>query len=111
MTDDNLYPNDGDQMGIYFPGEPLERKQARELEDSLLNKSLPVLDEVIEWFEDAIEEANSVDGIQTSTMSVNGVKYSRSVSVEAQVLAQQLLKQKLLDKQSKFIAFKEAHDR
>lgn len=99
------YPNDGEQM-TYPKEAPLVQEEA-DLKTTV-DKSYPILQDIIDWFEKEIALADSIDNIETKTLS--GVKYSRTVSVEAQVLAQQLLKGKLQESQTRFIRFKEDND-
>jgi hypothetical protein len=63
------------------------------------------MDDVADWFKQAITECDSIANIEVATMTVHGVKYSRAVSVEAQVLAYHLLKEMLQDKANEFQEF------
>jgi hypothetical protein len=106
-ADDDVYLNAGDSYdapGVYYPkqAEPTEEElQAR----AAMVQSYPIMASVYEWFEMQIDGADSIQNIKMQSMTVNGVKYSREVSIEAQVLAFQLLKDMLIEKQAEFKTF------
>lgn len=110
---DPVYPNDGDQMGVFQPPVPDERK-AHELKANVrkdrLARSYPVLDDLIDWFDGQIKAIDSIGNIETTALTVNGTKYESKVSIPAQVLAYQLLKSKLEEVKTGFKDFKEEHD-
>ncbi len=109
MADSGLYPNDGDTMGTYYQPEiPEEQLEAEEEDRKLRNAANPILDHLIEWFQDQIDAADSTDNIELDTLEVNGVKYERKTSIEAQILAYRLLKQMLSEKQGEFKAWSES---
>lgn len=107
MNDGDLYLRDGAdyQNGIYYPDAPEEQVEEEQKAIGVKASSYPVMDDVADWFKTAISECDSVSNIEVATMTMNGVKYSRSVSVEAQVLAYQLLKELLQDKANEFQEF------
>lgn len=107
--DDMVYMNDGDsfQNGIYYPDAPEEQTTKINEEQSAKAGSYPILPKLHKWFEDQIKDCDNMHNIQVSKMTINGVSYGRTVSVEAQVLAYQLLKEKLTEKAHEFDDFAE----
>jgi hypothetical protein len=103
-TDDDIYVNAGDDMapnGVFYPGEPAEQKQEEREQHAKIAQSLPIMDDVADWFRDAIIECDNLDNIKIDELVIDGITYRRQISVEAQILAHQLLKsllgQKLLE--------------
>lgn len=94
---DDLMPNDGDQMGgDYYPD------STTKIETSPLKDRSSIQEDVDKWFEKEIESCGSIDNIQIDVITVQGTKYDRQTSVEAQLLAFTLLKQKLQAKKQEF---------
>lgn len=75
---------------------------------SMLASSYPIMQDVIAWFETQIDHATHTDDVILDTMTINGVTIDRKVSIEAQVLAQRLLRTKLENKFSEFKDLKES---
>jgi hypothetical protein len=98
MHDDDIIPSDSGAYPDYQPEEPQERKQAEREATSAIATSYPIMDDVKQWFTDSIIDFDSIDSIQMEAITVNGVLYDRKVSIEAQLLAQKLCKQKFIDK-------------
>lgn len=109
MSDDNIYQNDGEsfQNGIYYPEAPDERREDESKELAGVSASLPIMPEIAAWFDAAVAECDNMDNIQIDEIEANGVRYHRNVSIEAQVLAYQLLKAKLTEKKLEFQDFME----
>lgn len=107
--DDDLYKNDGATYtnGVYYPEVPAEQVEDEAKARGILASSYPVMDDVAEWFKQSIADCDSISNIEIQAMTVHGVKYTREVSVQAQVLAYQLLKQALEDKAKEFSEFGE----
>jgi hypothetical protein len=113
-------PNDGDIYvnpgitdvlgGAYYPGEPEERKAAEKDQAAPVAASYPIMEDVAEWFKQQIASCDDMHNIQVSKMTIGGTVYERSISVEAQVLAYQLLKEKLTDKFNTFKDFSKETD-
>lgn len=101
---DELILNDGADFtnGVYYPAETVEEKEAEAKAAGIIAASYPVIKDVDEWFEAAIDECDSVKNIEMTTMTYGGVKYERKIHVEAQVLAYQLLADLLADKRKEF---------
>lgn len=100
----NLYPRDGqsyDNADNYFD-EPQERKEDEREETNEENYTVPFLTKIHAWFDDEIAAADSIENIKVESVTINGVVYSSAVSIEAQVLAFRLLKQKLQEKKDEF---------
>ncbi len=91
--DDNLYPNDGEQMGAY------DTRAAAPKTSPLADKNTMQKD-VFKWFQTQINQANDIGSIQIDTLEINGYKYTREASIEGQLLAQQLLVRALTDKKN-----------
>jgi hypothetical protein len=106
-NDGDVYPNDGEtfQQGAYYPGTPEEQAVAEKEEAAKKSASFPILGDLAEWFEQQIKACDDIHAIQITTMEINGVKFSRKVSVEAQVLAMQLLKERFTEKYHEFEKF------
>lgn len=109
---DDLYQNDGEtyQNGVYYPGEPEERKEQERVEAGIIASSYPIITDVADWFAAEIAACDSLDNIQTTSVTYGLNTYDRKVSIEAQVLAYQLLKEKLAEKAKDFDRFRSDHD-
>lgn len=104
---DDLYINDGASYEDQYYDIPAERKEAEREKAAVIQSSLPVIKDVHDWFETAIDLCDSLDNIQTRQITINDVKVDVNVSIEAQLYAYQLLKQLLTDKQAEFKEFAE----
>lgn len=111
-TDDDLYLNAGDdfQAGIYYPSEDEEAKKEEAEQKAVQASSYPIMDDVADWFREQIEECDHLENISIDSMTINGVNYSRKISVEAQLLAFQLLKTGFTDKLTEFQEFGKNRD-
>lgn len=78
--------------GFYVPSPPVAQvtNRAKELEE--MNKSLPVIEDVLAWFDKLIAATDSIDSINLNTRQ----------SPESQILAMQILKKQALVEQRKF---------
>ncbi len=105
MNDDDVYQLDGEafQDTVYSPGIPAERIEAEAREAAIIASSYPVMEDVANWFLTQIADCNDLHNIQMTALTINGARYDRKTSIEAQVLAYQLLQEKLTEK---FQAFK-----
>jgi hypothetical protein len=112
LSDDDIMVRDGDDYtnSVYAPKKPTQRVEAEQEFNAILQTSKLILPDVSHWFEAQIIAADSLSNVKIDDMTVNGVSYSRTVSVEAQVLAQQLLKQALQAKHNEFKRFAEGLD-
>lgn len=112
ISDGDMYPNDGDsfQAGIYYPEAPKEQTEAIAAESAAASVSFPIMAEVLDWFNRQVEKAGDINQIETKRLTINGVTYGRTVSIEAQVLAQQLLKEMLAEKAHEWERFSEEQD-
>lgn len=110
-SNDDVYVNDGEtyQDTAYYPTEPQEQKESQAHDAGIKAASYPIMPELAEWFQTAITDCDNIHNIQVTAMTVNGVQYSRQISVEAQVLAYQLLKEKLQEKAEEFAKFGETN--
>lgn len=95
--DDDLMPNDGEAFtnSVSYPDIPEERVEEEAAEAAVIAASYPILPKLADWFEKQMEQAGSLQNIETKSLTISGVKYTRTVSVEAQVLAYQLLHEML----------------
>lgn len=59
--DDDLYPNDGQQIGQL----PEDRQKAETEEQTKVQQSIPVLDDLIAHTKERVEFYNSIDSIPT----------------------------------------------
>jgi hypothetical protein len=107
LSDGDVYPNEGETFaqGIYYPGQPEEQKLAEKEAAAAKSASLPVLNEVADWFAAQVKACDDIHSIQITEVEINGVKFTRKASVEGQVLAMQLLKEKLIEKSHEFEKF------
>jgi len=109
--DGNLYPNAGDDMDTtYYPELPKERVEAEAKQKSIKAASYPVMADVEEWFRTQIAECDSIDNIQIDKVTIRGVLYERTISIEAQILAQRLLKDLLSSKYEDFKDWRREED-
>jgi hypothetical protein len=107
LSDGDVYVNEGDtfQAGIYYPDTPKEQKAKEKDEAAVKAASFPILKDLAGWFEEQIKDCDDIHNIQITEMEVNGVKFTRKASIEGQVLAMQLLKEKLTAKYHEFQKF------
>lgn len=112
MSNDDIYVNDGETFvdSAYYPAPPTDRVEAEVTEASIKAASYPIMGAVADWFIDAVAECDNLDNIETHAMTINGVKVGRTMSIEVQVLAYQLLKQLLMDKCTEFNQFATERD-
>lgn len=104
---DDLYPNDGaDFDGMLYPDTEPKVSEEEKVETANMAASYPVLADINEWFEQQIAECDSLDNIQIEAIEIKGVKVNKTISIEAQLYALQLLKGLLKDKQEEFKDFK-----
>lgn len=100
---DNLYTASATEVAEpYYPEDDEDRKNEEQQQQGNLAASYPILADVDDWFESQILNASDIHNIQIHERTINGIKYNRTVSVEAQVLAYQLLKEILAEKQNEF---------
>lgn len=111
-ADDDIYPRSGEtfESTAYYPKPDEEQATEDEQKAGVIAASLPIMDDVADWFREQIAASSDVHNIQTTAMTINGVQYSRTVSIEAQVLAYQLLKELLAGKLQEFETFGKAGD-
>ena len=105
-SDDDIYVNAGDSYDTtFYPDVPQERIEEESHEKAIRAASYPIMDELADWWKDMIESCDDIHNISVTEMTLNDVKYSRTVSIEAQVLAYQLLKEKPIEKYQLFQGF------
>lgn len=100
---DDTMPNDGQA----YSSDPRVETEAERKYRASLNTVAPHLDRTIEWFEEQIANTDSLANIETTALKIGDVTYTRKVSIEAQVLAQQMLAELLRTKQQEYIRFQE----
>lgn len=94
---DALADRTGEHMaGTYYP----EREDKDE--PSPLRDRSSIQKDCAEWFDRQIKFADSLDNVQVDLLEFQGIKRERRVSIEAQVLAHQMLMQMLKDKKQEF---------
>lgn len=92
---DDLYPTDSSMLDLNPPAEQILEEQAERGE---LLAAAPLLDSLLAWFDGEIALANSIDGLDVESR----------VSLEGQVLARQILKEKLEGAKSRLQASKDS---
>lgn len=104
---DDLYLRDGatETNGIYYPEKPEEQVEAEVKQKGTIASSYPIMGDVADWFKEAIADSNDLNHVDFTKTEINGVAVSMNVSVEAQVLAYQMLGQLLTDKAKEFDEF------
>mgnify|MGYP006358625317 CR=1 FL=1 len=75
---DDMYPNDG---SFYQPVVPKEIEQANKEEQNVAKQSLPIIDEIVEWFDRQIQESEKLTNIDVES----------KIPVQAQIIALQEL--------------------
>lgn len=73
-----MYPNDG---SFYQPVVPKEIEQANKEEQNVAKQSLPIIDEIVEWFDRQIQESEKLTNIDVES----------KIPVQAQIIALQEL--------------------
>lgn len=96
---DDLMPNDGQA----YSSDPRIETPAETIKKGMVSLAHPV--ETVEWFEDQIANADSLMNIETTELKIGDVTYTRKVSIEAQVLAQQMLGELLRTKMQEYQHF------
>lgn len=94
MAETDILPQDGEA----WYDTPKDQKQAENLERAKFFQSLPIFNEIVDWLKQQAEAWQSVENIETERTSFNGNEVSRTVSIEAQVLAMKILHQNFTDK-------------
>lgn len=64
MSEDNLYPNNGD---TFFQDEPTEQKEEREELQSQVRAELPIIDKVIKHLQERIDYYGDVNSLPNIT--------------------------------------------
>lgn len=107
--DDQLYLRDGEDQtnSIIYAVEDTEVVEERSKQNGVLMQSYPIMGDVAQWFDECIAECDSIRNIEMTSKTINGVKYSREIHIEAQALAYQLLMQLLEDKKASWGEFGE----
>lgn len=106
MTDD-IYPRDGETYDTtYYPDPPAEQVEEEQIAKGIQAASYPVMGAIADWFDEQIKGCDSLEHIAIDKMTINGVTYERTVSIEGQLLAHKLLKNLLLEKYAEFESFK-----
>lgn len=102
------YPQDGAQLGgVYYPEENKDYDKDAIVAKGKKDASYPVIEDLLMWFEEQIQACDSIDAIDTSAMTINGVKIETRFGIEAQLYGQKKLKELLLFKQSEFMNYLE----
>lgn len=112
-ADDDLYLHSGetyDGPPAYYPKEPEAQVDERRKEHTVIAASYPIMADIADWFRTEIDACDRISNIETRAISANGMHYSLKVSIEAQVLAYQLLREKLEGKLQQFAQFGKALD-
>lgn len=106
---DDIYLASADENvdTTYYPEEDREQKEKAIETAGITAASYPIMPAIYAWFDEQAKECGNIHNVKTSSLTINGVKVSRTVSVEAQVFAYQLLEELLQDKASKFRSFVE----
>lgn len=100
MNDEpNLYPNDGQVAGLYETPEDQTLASEAANEVAKVSKSIPIVEDVLEWFDDQIELCNSLRNIDLGV---------GNLSVEAQVLAYQKLAMLLMARRDEYAQWYES---
>lgn len=112
----NLYPRDGatyDDGDQYFD-QPRERTEEEREEANEQASAIPFLKQIHEWFDEQIAACDSIDNIQVGDITIpmgdNTITVPQAASIETQVYAMQLLKQRLLEKKNSFPELGEADE-
>lgn len=84
---DNLMPIDG---GLFNVDQPEEVKVEVDKEKVMIQTGLPILEEIFIWLDDEIKDTSNIDSID-----LNG-------DIKAEVLAQRMLKDRLVAVKNRF---------
>jgi hypothetical protein len=107
-ANDDIYVNDGQTYDTtYYPKDDPEQVAEETADKAVKAASYPILPEIAKWFEDQIDNSSRNRNIRVEEIEINGVKFSRKVSIEAQLLAYQLLENLLTEKSHEFKDFAE----
>ena len=97
------YPNSGESFdeAVDDTFDLIEEARTR------ANISYPIVDEFLEFLEDQLKAVPNITNIQTSKQKYNGIEYSRTISIEGQVLAYQMMYDLLMSQIQKAKTFQE----
>ena len=111
MNDDDIYLTSGESYvgGDYYPEAPEEQVEKERVSVGIVKASYPIIDDVAAWFDTQIDASNQISNIQMTSLTINGVKYDRTISIEAQALAYQLLHDLLVDKAKDWTLWSESN--
>lgn len=103
MDNNNLYPNDGNELGIYYPEptKPVDTKKSKQKDNAI--ESFPILQDVISWFDEQIASCSDLDSVYASGFPFVGPKYS----LEAQIYGLKRLKELLQEKRNDFVNYRD----
>lgn len=105
IIDDDLYKNDSESMGIYLPEEEKDEKAPDNLEHKLMSSSYPIMDELLDWFDEQVRFYKSTDAIVIDDKMDNG-QIARQVMVNKLVTS--ALENKCNELEHKFGSYKES---
>lgn len=83
LLSDDLMPNEG---SAFYPEVDEDLQQEENREKAMIQAAEPLMDDLLLWFQNQIDETDSVSKIDLTS----------KVSVEAQIQAQQIVKNKLM---------------
>lgn len=111
INDDDIYLNAGDSYDTaYYPDQVDEVREQAETKQREMAVSYPVMGAIADWFEACIAACDNLDNVVFDMTVIGGVPVDRKVSIEAQVLAMKLLKEKMVEKYGEFEEFRNERD-
>lgn len=94
------YPNDGEAVGIYEVEPDKEQTKAARKESADVGASLPIMEQVLEWFDQQITLAKSIEEVEIDDKMTDS-------QIARQVMVQKMVAKKLTEKQEEL---KSKHD-
>lgn len=91
---DEDYPTDGALLRL-----PEERLLADNEERAMVTGAIPLLNDIIAWFDDKIAWADSIGSLNTES----------STPVESQIIARQILREMLISKRIEITNLRDTH--
>lgn len=103
---DDVYVNAGDDYDTnLYPATEYQKSDEEKVADGNKAASYPVMTDNYVWFSEQVAKARDISNIQVNVQQIAGTKVERKVSIEAQVMAYQMLAELLEEKANEYKDF------
>jgi len=100
--DSDITPNDSEALGVYLPEEQTAVKDAEREETSTIASAVPIIEELLEWFDTQIAVCDSVTQAKLTAKT-------NKISIESALNAHDIVHRLLKGKRDELVARFEAH--